>query len=68
MSDVERKAAFAQLEKIFVSVKIGSQNKSDAVGTLKAEATKEDNAKESTSQAPGTDAAKTAAKLEQNPR
>jgi len=64
---VENKAAFTSLEKILASVNIKGDKKSEAVETIKAEATKEDNAKDAKSQAP-TAGAKTAAQLDQNPR
>jgi hypothetical protein len=66
-SDVEHNAAFAKLEKILASVNIKGEKKSETVAGAKTEPVKEDNTKEVKAEA-STDSAKTAAKLDQNPR
>ena len=65
--DLENKAAFISLEKILASVNIKGDKKSEAVETVKAQATKKDNAEDAKSEVP-TAGAKTAAQLDQNPR
>ena len=64
--DVEHKAAFAKLEKILASVNIKGEKKSETVAATKTEPANDD-AREVKAEA-STDSAKTAAKLDQNPR
>jgi hypothetical protein len=66
-SEVEHKAAFAKLEKILASVNIKNEKKGETVATVKTEPTKEDSTKEVKAEATA-DSAKTAGKLDQNPR
>lgn len=67
-AEAEHNAAFAKLEKILASVTIKGEKKSEVVAGAKTEPAKEDTTKDVKGETPTAESAKTAAKLDQNPR